>query len=429
MLNTIYIISWLIYIPMLIKKPFILFRPSAWVAIGIMVRINGAAAFADSIYANDLDSELTVRAMPILFVIVIAVWILLTPGLTCLARDYYKKCLLVVQEITLSVYDKSVLKIIVVASCFIVGVYLFFVPIQSSGLVAVFVDPLGATMARENSLKLIGFTPIKYGYLWYMEILAPLLVGMISLIKTKNRSELFVKIFIIIIIVLSVMLTGARTPAGLLMVMLSLVYIMKKGFKKGLIVLVSAVTGAVVVATIMTIFREGAANRLSFQLFWDYLSSGLFVRVFVTPFETGVMTNLYAQENGLLGISNIRPLAILFGQQFVHLPNVIGLSYMHTKIISVSANTCFLFDYQASFGVIPGWYVSLVLLAILDFLLLCYRNLKSRILIIFMAALLTSSMFLISSAYTTSLITHGILIIPLMGLLLGNRIKKHKESQ
>jgi hypothetical protein len=262
-----------------------------------------------------------------------------------------------------------------------------------------------------------------------MEILAPLLVGMISLIKTKNRSELFVKIFIIIIIVLSVMLTGARTPAGLLMVMLSLVYIMKKGFKKGLIVLVSAVTGAVVVATIMTIFREGASSRLSLQLFWDYLSSGLFVRVFVTPFETGVMTNLYAQENGLLGISNIRPLAILFGQQFVHLPNVIGLSYMHTKIISVSANTCFLFDYQASFGVIPGWYVSLVLLAILDFLLLCYRNLKGRILIIFMAALLTSSMFLISSAYTTCLITHGILIIPLMGLLLGDRIKKHKGSQ
>ena len=429
MLTIIYFLSWCLYIPMLFKKPYILLRPSVWVSLGIMVRINGAATFSETLYTPELENEMTVRVLPILLVIAIALWVLLTPKITELARKYSQQGLLVTKEVALSIYDRSFIKLAAIVSSVIVGIYLIFVPIQSSGLVAVFSDPLAATMAREKSLKLIGFAPIEYGYLWHMEVLAPLLVGMISLIRTKTSSGFLAKIFTIGIIVLSVMLTGARTPAGLLMVTLSLVYTIRRGFKRGIIVLGSAVAGAVIVATVMTIFREGAANRISIQLFWDYLSSGLFVRVFVTPFETGVMANLYAQENGILGISNIRPLALLFGKEFVHLPNVIGLSYMHTKIISVSANTCFLFDYQASFGAIPGWGVSVILLSALDFLLLCFRKLDGRMLIVFIAALLTSSMFLISSAYTTSLITHGILIIPIIGLLISNRIEKHRGIQ
>ena len=153
---------------------------------------------------------------------------------------------------------------------------------------------------------------------------------------------------------------------------------------------------------------QGAANR--------YLG-GVFNRIFIVPFQTGIWTNMYSAEHGLLGISNIRPLTLLVGSKFVNLPNVVGITYTSSGLASVSCNTSFIFDYQASFGIFVGWCLSGFLLASLDFFILAFRGLNGGLLVACVAAFLASALSLLSSAFTTCLVTHGIAIVALLSML------------
>jgi hypothetical protein len=94
---------------------------------------------------------------------------------------------------------------------------------------------------------------------------------------------------------------------------------------------------------------------------------------------------------------------------------------MVSRIMTVSANTSFIFDFQASFGLFGGWAVSLVCICLLDYSILLLRRLQGPTLLALTAAFLTAQHSLVSSAFTTCLSTHGILLIAVVAWFVGRR--------
>ena len=146
------------------------------------------------------------------------------------------------------------------------------------------------------------------------------------------------------------------------------------------------------------------------------------------PMETGVWTNALAQREGLFGFENIRPLAILFGETYRNISNSVGLNFVLNPYVTVSAVTCFLFDYQGSFGYWIGWCVSLVLVCSLDFFLTCFAHLRGRLLTSILAAYLVANLSLVSATFTTFLLTHGTVPLALVGLIVGYFLLSAEKS-
>ena len=114
----------------------------------------------------------------------------------------------------------------------------------------------------------------------------------------------------------------------------------------------AAICGVVVLLTAM---------RQTSELPLQNVLLGLYERVFVLPFETGAYTIAAAEQYNFFQGDNIRPLAILRDTPYLNLSNKIYLDYYHRDGLPVtgSANTCFLFDFQASFGIVGGWLAAL----------------------------------------------------------------------
>jgi hypothetical protein len=272
-------------------------------------------------------------------------------------------------------------------------------------------------MAREKSLKLLGNPVLGYAFPLYVSFVAPVLTALLAIWK-PNRPWIRIGRWLLLLpLVLSVMLTGARSPAGQLLLVLGTVFVLRRGVFRGGIVMGGAAFGGIMIAAMLTIAREGAMDRLSWASVQEY-STAITGRAFVSPFMVGMWTNLYAHEHGLLGVSNIRPMAILLGEPQVNLPNLVGLAHV-PNATTIHADCCFLFDYQASFGLWKGWALAIMLLCTLDFLLRAFRGLRGGILVAMLAAFMVSELALTATAFTVSLVTHGMLSIATLAYLLG----------
>jgi hypothetical protein len=421
MMMLLYILSLFYFGGLILSRPHLIMRPSVWFCLGMLVRINGAAAFNSSAYLHLHETPELLRFLTIMFPFGVAVWLSVSDGLSRQAQVLYGRCGGASADgSTYGFVEESVLKKVAILSFVIMVLYLTIVPLGATGIVTIFTNPSMAAMAREKSLKLISFLPLKYAFLWHIEFLGPVLVGLLILRPFPRTIFAYsVRVALIVAVIFSVSLSGARTPAGLVIMSMALIYLLRNGVKRGALVLVGAVSIAILIAMLLSIFREGKGAYISPALLYKYLSGGLFRRTLVIPFETGVMTNLYTQDHGLMGVSNIRPLAKLLGETYVRLPNLVGLTYMQTRVDTISANTSFFFDFQASFGLIRGWLVALVSLASLDFLIVAFRKLKGGLLIVLYAAFLTAQHTLVSSAFTTCLISHSILIMAFIAEIMG----------
>ena len=121
---------------------------------------------------------------------------------------------------------------------------------------------------------------------------------------------------------------------------------------------------------------------------------------------------------GLLGISNIRPLSSIMGVSFIDLPNGVSqFIYPNDKIKTGSANTSLVFDFQASFGLYYGATIGLMCIVLLDFLMFCFRKSKGLLLVVLYGLLLRTIFSLTMSSFTTSLNTHGILMVALLSMV------------
>ena len=420
----LYALSVIVVAALVWTRPYLILRPSLWFCLGLMTRINGAAAFDVVQRLESHHQPEIVRLLPILFPFAIMLWLAITPGIDARARQLYDRCR---ADLPLSerfgTLEISLMQRLGILSGCVLALYFVFVPIGSTGIVAVLTDPLRAAAAREESLKLIPFPPLRYGYLWHMKILAPLLAGLATFIPAREPLARALKLGLIVFLVLSVTLSGARSPAGMVLMTLALVYLLRQGLRRGAPALVGAVLATAVIAAMLSILREGKIGHLSPAMLAETLGAGMTWRIFATPWETGVLTNLYAQDYGVLGVANIRPLAALFGVEYLHLPNLVGLTYLVSRIQSVSANTCFLFDFQASFGLMGGWLAALGAVSALDFLLHAFARLRGAVLVATLAAFMMAQHTLISSAFFTCLGSHGILMIAVLAAFIGSRYR------
>ncbi|GFO63830.1 hypothetical protein [Geomonas paludis] len=426
----LYCATWLALIAIVLRKPWMVLRPTVWVALLMTVHLSGAAAFVSDEYnyfgaprLYEFAALPGLRVATLLFPLCVLCFALLTPLLTVRARRIYQRCRAVSvdrcepwrqreQKLTLWLAGAALL---------IVALYLAKVPLQTTGLWANLFDPLNSEEARENSLTLVESPVVRYGYSWYMSTIAPACAGLLWFSRrlTRGRLETLLVLALLALIVVSVMLTGARSPGGSLIMKLGIGYLLLYGVRRGGQVVAVAASGALVVASLLTIARDNMMNSLSLALLWFYLQHGIFERIFISPFSTGVYTNLYAQHSGLLEYANIRPLASLFGVEHLNLAQAVGMRYVAGATENIGMNTCFLFDYQASFGLVPGFIVAFCSLVLLDLLILSFARLRGAALVAFYAVFLGSLMALSSTAFFVSLNTSGVLIVALAAWLVG----------
>lgn len=294
--------------------------------------------------------------------------------------------------------------------------YFYKIPFTSTGLYKLFTSPLTAAIAREESLKLVPDFLIRYGYNLVRSVIAPILAIIIVMLYLEKRKKVLnvllyssISIIGLLYILFVVSLTGARSgPAGVAFCVLVAVYISKGMPIKTRYVLI----GFLVVLSfpvIITIMREG--KDITMSSFFEYLFY-LFNRVFVTPMRVGLWHMHYAQTNGIVGIGGVRPLALIFGVEYIYLANIIGLTYVDNPLATIHSDTGFFFDYYACFGLYTV-IISIFLTFLLDFMLPILRRYKI-LLIPLLSLIFFKTINFVESTYTVTLLTHGFLLIPVL---------------
>jgi len=407
------------YFAVTLRLPYLLIRPSYWVGLSILFQIGFVAAFTGNEINVYLIHAKEFRILSILFFGVLPLWCMCTPQMNRLAESYWHRCKTAYHSSVIANREyKKILLAFGIVSFFVLAYYLLTVPFHKTGLYAIFFTPELSAIAREESLKLVADPLLRYSFSFYLKVFAPLLVGTLFLMRTKWWGLKILKATMIVLVIIFAMLPGARANAAGLLLVVGIIYLLTKGIQRGAFLIGILGSFAMILATAQTVMREGAGLSLSTIL--SYFSGGIFYRTFVSPFETGIWSNIYAQNHEFLSISVIRPLAVVFGIDHVNLPNLVGLYFNPDAIESISMGTAFLFDFQTAFGLYCGWIISLLLLLLLDFSLLAFRSLPDRSLPVFLGAFLTALfMSLPAASFTTSLITHGIVPIIFVAILFG----------
>lgn len=298
--------------------------------------------------------------------------------------------------------------------------YLVYVPFYQTGLWTIFTDYKNAAQARENSLKLLDNIFIKYGYSFVMTVFAPLLSVLIfNRLRYSLKKRMLIKsardMVVLFGLLVAVSLTGARSPAAYIILVICFSFLLKKGLPINPLYIVLTFFLVLSLPTFLTLLREG--KILSISLFWQYLSSGILNRVFHVPMLTGLWHVHYAQNEGFIGIAGIPKLATLFGTEPINMANLIGVAYTNSTIESVSSNTCYLFSYYSYFGWL-SFPISLLGLLVLDYSIWVYKNLSDTILLPCVASVSLSSMSFTSSDYTTVWLSHGFGVILILSIIL-----------
>lgn len=412
-------------------------RPIIWVALLQTVFINGAAALAPDDYiisSNPLSygysQIMELRWMTVLF----PAWLLLiaytTPRLNSLARNIYYRCRFTSRVPNVYLWKKKeriILLLMITVVAILFGVYFSYVPLRKTGLWAIFFDPINAEIAREESLKLVPSTFIRYGINWHRTIFAPILLGLLLLWKRRwfDIRTLFFCVGTLLII-LSVMIYGSRSAGGQMLIFFGILFMLRHGLVRGGRVLIFVLITMVFIASTLTIIRKSLPGEISLGLILQHMGGPMFSRMFILPFHTGVLHHYYTEVNGLLMGASIRPLAFLMGIEYIPISNIIGQLYIPGALESVTCNTGSLFDNQASFGLVGGYILTIFELFVIDHFLLAFRRIDGYLLTIFLAIFLLAIGSLVITSLTIALNTIGILWITLFAFLIGQVMKKSK---
>lgn len=415
----LYLLTCAFLLLILLRSPWLILRPTVFFCLLMTVMINGAAAFDAPQGHIGFQHLRELRLLATAFPLACLAWVACTPELSRTAESLWQRCRLTLRlpySLVVGRPERRALYALLLLAVLVIMLYLSHVPVRQTGLWAMLFAPKEYAMAREHSIKLQPSSILRYSYAWHRAIIVPVLLGLLFISWRRVFSPRNIVLGgIALILLLSVMITGHRSTAALMMLYLGIVLMFQRGIIRGGLLLTSLLVLGLVAATFATFAREGILREVTRSSFTHYFITGTIQRISVTPYATGVMSNMYAQEFGLLWGGNIRPLAWLLDIPYVHLANLTALRYVHTAgIVSTQANTCFLFDLQASFGLFWGWLLSLLVISALDFLLRLYRGMNGGILLVSLACLLLSLFALPATALTTALITFGILPIPLL---------------
>lgn len=307
------------------------------------------------------------------------------------------------------------------------GAYLTQVPITRTGLYAIITHPVISALAREQSLKLITNTFVRYTFSLTISTFAPLLAGVLALqvmrkIHTISGIE---GVLGILVLTALVSLPGARMPPVSLLLTAALVPFLRNGLPVRPLAILLILGLLLSIPAALTVLRQGQA--LSSGHWYESLTQVVLHRAFVDPMEEGAQYVYFAQVHGAIGITGIPKLATLLGREPINAPNLIGLTYSANALRTVNANAGYLFSYYGYFGLL-ALPLCLICLWILDLVVLTYRRLSTSVLVPTIAALMLSCVAFALSDYTTVIITHGFLPIVLTALILSSLERKQQLS-
>jgi hypothetical protein len=335
-------------------------------------------------------------------------------------------------------YQNVRIKSILVLTAIVVtvtAVYLSYVPISSTGLYAIFFDPTAAGISREESLKLLEYSSLKYAYSLMASSVVPLLVGLLTvqLLSDGTRKKRLFAVLIIVVLIftgISVSLTGARAGLLNMVMVVAFVVLWKRGLSinPGMVMIIILL--AISPAIFLSLLREGKDVKEFLGLYFTYLGY-ISHRAFVMPFQVGTWYIHYAQENGVLGIGAFPKLAGLFGVSSLDGPNIIGLAYAShyygsPVIESISATAGYLFSSYGYMG-IAAFPLSLLGLWLTDISVLVYRKLSKHILIPCVASISLATLMFVQSDYTVVWLTHGFGIILLISLIFSKIFRNRSD--
>lgn len=306
----------------------------------------------------------------------------------------------------------------------IVLIYLTIVPLSKTGAYTILLNPLGATEAREDSLKLLDNEFLRYSFALLKTALAPLLsvLAVFYFIQNIRRLKLLrgtAGLVIFLLTLMAVLLPGARMPGGILLLTVIFALFIFYHMPLRLSYIIMSFLLILGLPVLMTLLREG--QELNLLLFFDKLKGGILERVFVVPMETGLWHVHYGQGMGFVGISGIPKLAELVRIDPINLSNIIYVKYTKYFVYSGLSNTCFVFAYYTCFG-IASLVFSLLGLWALDLAVLVFEKLRHHtILLAAIAAIGTSSIGFVYTVYTTALLTNGFLFILIIAVILDRQ--------
>jgi hypothetical protein len=409
-IQSIFVASAVLMAMLAIARPHWLLRPSFAFACVMTIVINPAAAFVMKDGYPDSPLFDSFRLSSVVFPLGIVAWTACTPFLSDVARNLRISCRDAGLVRAGAERSDRIIMWTGIAACGLLTVwYLSVVPIRSTGMWSIIFSNGNATLAREESLKLLDSVALKYAYSFGTTVLAVTTLILLALQVTYRRALSSAAILISIIGLLTLIgITGARMPMAKAILAVAIAYALTARTRSQLLVLPAGLAGAIAIVTSLTLWRSGK------ELFDASISmsQGIIDRAFVLPFETGLHTVQFAADRGFLAGANIRPYAAITGQPHIVLPSEVYHAFYffpsQGSIESGSANTCFFFDFQAGFGIWPGWLIALMAIGMVDFSLLAFPRVRGRLRPALLAVLLMGVFSLASSAFSTALLTGGI---------------------
>lgn len=308
-----------------------------------------------------------------------------------------------------AVINPAAIVFLLILTVAIAAFYLSVVPPSSSGLYAVLTGSGASATVREESLKLIASPLVRYSYSFLMSIVGPFLAVTMTLVARDNlkRGNVIAasfSLFGIAGVLVVVSLTGARSPAAQIILVMLIALFIQKGFPIRVRYLLIGTLLVLSVPIAFTILREGRVIGASLVL--EYLRAVLIDRVFIAPMEVAQWYVHYAETHGYFGVQAIPKMAVLFDVPPVNVPNIVGLTYEPDPLPTVNANVSYVFSYYSYFGAI-AFPFALGGLYALDLALWVYGRLSEAMLLPAVAVVTLSSLAFIHSDYSTVLITHG----------------------
>jgi len=222
---------------------------------------------------------------------------------------------------------------------------------------------------------------------------------------------------------LVVSLSGARSGAVMLLLILAAGYLLRRKLKMNPIFLILVILIALMPAVVLSLIREGKDFAEIPQHIWLYYGY-LLDRAFLVPYKVAVWYLLHYQSHGPIGIEAFPKLAFITGGDPIDVPNQIGLLYSRLhygylpRYYTISATAGFSLSSYAYYGLI-AFPLALIATQVLDIVLLVYKIVHPSLLIALASTLTIGILKFVQSDYTVVWLTHGFGITIILAIVLS----------
>lgn len=294
-------------------------------------------------------------------------------------------------------------------------IYFMTVPFTGTGLYYLFTDPMSLNRARDESLKLLSNPIVRYLYSWNFNTFVPLLLVAFTTIIIQRRRLDYIPVALAVIVSTLMTMSRASVARTVLIVLLTFFFIRTKQirFTRLTMFAIIGVTLILLGPALISILREG--KDVSQEALVKRLTGSVLGRAELVPSQSIMIYVYHTQITEQLGLSGIRPLAALTGQDYFNMANETGRIYVRGGGATTLCNANFIGAYYASFGL---WTIPFCVIGVLafDVFVLVYRIPNLIILPIFIL-LIIKAIALSQSVFTTLLLTNGFILIPVLALL------------